>query len=160
MSKKETAKAYIEGNRIKIIDSGGREYEKEINDKLKKAKSIGHRGFILILVVCVCAVLAFSNFSNLFVSLLNFIQIAFFVISGLVSGIISADMFTEKEFLERRANEYINEYNLTKHELQNEILGLEKVLAQHTKDINVLRLNNTMDFSENFKKKEKQTAYI
>lgn len=157
MSKKEIAKAYIEGNRIKIVDLGGREYEKEINDKFKKAKSIGHRGFILISVVCVCAVLAFSN---LFVSFLNFIQIAFFVISGIISGIVSADMFYEKEFLESRANEYINEYNLTKHELQNEILDLEKVLAQHTKDINALRLNNVMDFSENFKKKEKQTAYI
>ena len=87
-------------------------------------------------------------------------QVGVSAVLGIVLGIISADKFNDKNSLEESVNDYLSEYNLAKHELQNQVLELEKVLAQHTKDINTLRLNNVMNFSENFKKKEKQNAYL
>ena len=98
--------------------------------------------------------------SNVLFSWMSVSQTAVAGVLGVFLGIVSADKSSDKENLEEGANEYLNEYNLARHELQNQMLELEKVLAQHTKDINNLRLNNVMDFSENFKKKEKQTAYM
>ena len=40
MAKKGMAKAYIENGRIKIVDSYGSEYEKEINDNWEKSKEL------------------------------------------------------------------------------------------------------------------------
>ena len=157
MFKKEIAKTYIDGGRVKIVDSYGREYEKEINVLLQKAKLNAQHGFYLML-----ASIFFISFfiSHLFFLWLTPNQMVVLAVLGIVLGIISADKYSHIKYFKQDANEYSNEYNLAKHSLQNEVLYLEKVLAQHTKDINALRLNNVMDFSDNFKKTEKQTAYL
>lgn len=156
MARKEIAKAYIEGNRIKIVDSYGCEYEKEIRDSLVKAKRFGNHGSALMILSVCCFLFVLSHF----IFLRQNEQMAVAAILGIILGLVSSDKFSEKEYLEDSIKDYLSEYNLAKHGLQDKVLELEKVLAQHSQDINELRLNNAMDFSENFKKKEKQTGYL
>lgn len=145
-------RAFIDGGKIALIDQEGTNFSEEINSCHQNGRFLRYIFEGGCAVTSIVGILFFFNYflpmvpeNKLFSALLIVI---------LATGFILIPMHENKSVLKR----ITKEYNNAKYDLKEEILELEKVLAEHQAQIEAIKLKDGLDFAQNFKKRDSTVA--